>query len=196
MPSVGSSSGGPPVAAAASSIASAISLGDNHTCVLTVSGGVKCWGGNGNGQLGDGTTTNRHTPVDVSGLASGVVAIAAGGEDTCALTHAGGVKCWGRNELGQLGDGEACGSPCPEAGPGRWVRARGLRRPQGDGQEARRCQARDRDGPLLGGQGHEGLLEEEEGACDLAEAEAWRGLAGRLADHPKSQHRSAPREGT
>ena len=71
-------------------------------------GGVKCWGRNNSGQLGDGTTINRTTPADVSGLASGVTAVAAGNEHTCAVMdagHGGGVKCWGYNRYGQLGDG-------------------------------------------------------------------------------------------
>jgi hypothetical protein len=86
-------------------IAIQIATGEEHACVLTAAGGVKCWGWNAYGQVGDGTTTLRRTPVTVRGLSSGVSAISAGDWHTCALTTAGGALCWGYNQFGQLGDG-------------------------------------------------------------------------------------------
>jgi len=88
-----------------SSGVAAVAAGAAHTCALTTLGGVKCWGYNGSGQLGDGTTDDRTTPVDVTGLSSGVAAVAAAQEHTCAVTTGGSLKCWGYNEFGQLGDG-------------------------------------------------------------------------------------------
>ncbi len=92
---------------------SAIAAGTAHTCVLTSDGGVKCWGSNGEGQLGDGTTINRATPVDVSGLTSRVSSIAANGYYTCALTSKGSVRCWGINLAGQLGNGTTTNQTTP-----------------------------------------------------------------------------------
>ena len=92
-------------AAVALSAGSPIAAGFGHTCAVTAAGGAKCWGSNGNGEIGNGTTTDRRGPVDVVGLTSGVAAIAGGAAHTCALTAAGGVKCWGWNSFGQIGDG-------------------------------------------------------------------------------------------
>jgi alpha-tubulin suppressor-like RCC1 family protein len=82
----------------------------NSTCALTSAGGVKCWGDNQNGQLGDGTTTNRGAPVDVSGLTSGVMRITGGDGNTCAVLTSGAVKCWGNNAEGSVGNGTTGGN--------------------------------------------------------------------------------------
>lgn len=93
--------------------ASAVSAGGEHTCALTTGGGVKCWGYNFYGELGDGTTTQRLTPVDVTSLQTGVAAISAGASHTCALIASGGVKCWGSNFRGALGDGSTTSRAIP-----------------------------------------------------------------------------------
>src|SRR5205085_11134226 len=78
---------------------------DAHTCALLTGGAMKCWGENTQGQLGDGTTDNRWRPTPVSGLSSGVVAIAAADAHSCAVIAGGAAKCWGFSHLGELGDG-------------------------------------------------------------------------------------------
>jgi len=90
-----------------------VDLGNTHTCAVTSSGGVKCWGKNMRGQLGNGTDVNSNVPVDVSGLTSGVAAVNANNYSTCAVLSAGGVKCWGENEYGQLGNGSFANSNVP-----------------------------------------------------------------------------------
>jgi alpha-tubulin suppressor-like RCC1 family protein len=80
-----------------------ISVGDRDSCALTGTGAVNCWGTNPYGEIGDGTTTGKTTPVEVSDLSSGVMAVSTSGYSSCAVTSAGGVKCWGRNNVGQLG---------------------------------------------------------------------------------------------
>jgi alpha-tubulin suppressor-like RCC1 family protein len=93
-------------------IATGGTLGSSHTCALLANGTVRCWGANGSGQLGDGTTTDRHTPTLVRGLTN-AVAIAVGESHTCALVAAGVPFCWGFNGNGRLGDGTSVSRTLP-----------------------------------------------------------------------------------
>jgi len=81
-----------------------ISSGDNHSLLLKADGTVWSWGNNAYGQLGDGTTTARTTPMQVSGL-SGVVSVGAGSTHSLAVKSDGTVWSWGDNGSGRLGDG-------------------------------------------------------------------------------------------
>ncbi|MEZ5215555.1 MAG: hypothetical protein R2715_02920 [Ilumatobacteraceae bacterium] len=75
-----------------------------HTCAITPSGTVKCWGLNDTGQLSSaaGGATSTNVPVQVPGLTN-VVDLALGHNHTCALTETRQVYCWGSNNSGQLG---------------------------------------------------------------------------------------------
>jgi len=84
-----------------------------HTCALTESGAPYCWGWNGDGQLGDGTTIERHAPVAVQGALT-LTTIAAGGASTCGMRQRA-VWCWGANRSGQLGNGTLASSERPVA---------------------------------------------------------------------------------
>jgi alpha-tubulin suppressor-like RCC1 family protein len=85
-----------------------VAAGEAFTCALTRAGAVKCWGSNTDGTLGTLRvigSARQTTPVAVTGLQSGVVAIDAGTSHACALLRTGGVKCWGTNVYGQIGTG-------------------------------------------------------------------------------------------
>ena len=89
-----------------------IAAGYDHSVVMKTDGTVWAWGGNGNGQLGNGTTTGSLTPVQVSGI-SGVEAVAAGYFDSVALKIDNTVWTWGNNSNGQLGNGTTTDSNIP-----------------------------------------------------------------------------------
>jgi len=91
---------------------SAISAGDYYMAARKLDGTVWAWGDNGSGQLGDGTTIERHTPVQVSGL-SNITAISARGAFTVALKQDGTLWAWGYNAVGQLGNGTQTNSSIP-----------------------------------------------------------------------------------
>lgn len=89
-----------------------ISAGDSHSCALSVTGNVRCWGLGTSGRLGYGNTNNVGDGVGVSIAAAGnilaggtVTQIAAGGSHTCALLSGGNVRCWGGGGSGVLGYG-------------------------------------------------------------------------------------------
>lgn len=98
----------------------AVSAGAFHCLALLSNGTVYSWGGNQHGQLGDNTTTDRHTPVQVKGvknvgMLSNVVAVSANTDSSAALMSNGTVVAWGANGWGELGDGTTTQSSTPVA---------------------------------------------------------------------------------
>jgi alpha-tubulin suppressor-like RCC1 family protein len=81
-----------------------LAAGNNHALALRADGTVQAWGDNYAGQLGDGTTTSRLTPVPVPGLTD-VFTLTAGSSHSLALRTDGSTRAWGYNAYGQLGDG-------------------------------------------------------------------------------------------
>ena len=93
--------------------AKSIKAGFRQMCAVLDDGSLKCWGGNTYGQVGDGTTTDRYTPVSVNlGEGKKARAVSAGETHTCALLTEGSVLCWGHNGSGELGVGSGGNQVC------------------------------------------------------------------------------------
>jgi alpha-tubulin suppressor-like RCC1 family protein len=91
-----------------------ISAGSDYSLAVTTAGAVYAWGDNGNGQLGDGTTTTQTTPEAIGLLRSGVTLVAAGQSHSLALTAGHAVLAWGLNDDGELGDGTTSSATFPQ----------------------------------------------------------------------------------
>jgi alpha-tubulin suppressor-like RCC1 family protein len=93
--------------------AKAITAGKFHTCAVIDNSSIKCWGLNDSGQLGQGNTSNRgdgsnmgdNLPAVDLGAGKTARAISTGDRHTCAILDNASIKCWGKNESGQLGLG-------------------------------------------------------------------------------------------
>ena len=94
-------------------VATKVSVGGHHVCVLLAGGTIKCWGRNADGELGDGTTTERHSPTATVALGAAATDVIGGDQSTCALLTGGTVKCWGKNDKGQVGDGTTTSRSSP-----------------------------------------------------------------------------------
>ncbi|ETR68383.1 MAG: hypothetical protein OMM_10587, partial [Candidatus Magnetoglobus multicellularis str. Araruama] len=83
-----------------------------HTLALKNDGTVWAWGYNNYGQLGDGTTTDKSSPIQVPGM-DNVIELATGYDHNLALKNDGTVWAWGLNDYGQLGDGTTTNRTSP-----------------------------------------------------------------------------------
>ena len=111
-----------PVAVSGLSMVVSVASGTYSSCVtLSVSPWLMCWGDNAYGQLGDGTTVNRSTPVTVPGLGGVPRAVAMGADFACsALDRMPWFICWGSNGRGQFGNGNVTSSANPVTAAGSW----------------------------------------------------------------------------
>ena len=89
-----------------------IAVGWANGCALIDDGTIQCWGYNNVGQLGDGTTMDRRSPITVPGI-TGAIGMANGGGHACAILSDGTMRCWGSNSSGKLGDGTTTDSLVP-----------------------------------------------------------------------------------
>jgi alpha-tubulin suppressor-like RCC1 family protein len=90
-----------------------LAVGGAHSCAIKANGALWCWGANDKGQLGDGSTIGKNSPIEVTALGSSVVSISAGQAHTCARKADGTLWCWGLNDAGQLGIGTTSNSLVP-----------------------------------------------------------------------------------
>ncbi len=83
-----------------------ISAGGDHSCAILDNGSINCWGSNGYGELGYGSTGSTNIGVNVT-MPTGrtAVSVSVGGDHTCAIMDNGSLYCWGANNHGQIGDG-------------------------------------------------------------------------------------------
>jgi alpha-tubulin suppressor-like RCC1 family protein len=102
--------------------AAGIAAGGTFTCVALADGSARCFGANGQGQLGDGLTAASALPVVVrtgpSTPLAGIVSVATGNLHACAVLSSGRVACWGDNAYGKLGDGTTTDRPFATLVPG------------------------------------------------------------------------------
>jgi hypothetical protein len=101
-----------PVTVSGITTAVAVTAGANHSCALLRGGTIRCWGNNGDGQLGDGTTKFSYVPVPVTDITN-ATAVSAEWDHTCARLADGIVRCWGDNTNGELGNGTTTNSTAP-----------------------------------------------------------------------------------
>ena len=117
-PDVGTQLGLTPVQVPGLSGVTALAQNGASMCAIANGGTLSCWGANGSGELGDGTTDPSSTPVTVPGL-SGVTSVVAASENAttglgyCAVANAGNVYCWGANDRGQIGNGSTTDATSP-----------------------------------------------------------------------------------
>ncbi len=108
---------GAPTSIDVGNIYSQVAAGGSHTCALSGTGSLKCWGKNTSGQLGNAqageTTEFSASPVEVSGEGE-YIYVAVGGEHSCAITSDNALKCWGNNSRGQVGDGQGADPNTPQ----------------------------------------------------------------------------------
>lgn len=98
----------PPARISLPTAAVAVATGLAHSCAVLTDDRLYCWGDNSSGQVGNGSSADAPTPVQVT--IGGVQAVALGDNHTCALLNDGKVTCWGSDSQGQLGNGPGVGS--------------------------------------------------------------------------------------